>query len=261
MQTTQATDDFDYCEWYNDPDNSIRQYDRQHGIELHIDEKGIPRFSADLNLLNPPDKPKELYPLYFQTRTFERFSLSLYTISNSELARDALTTAKRYVDQIDRIIKELRGLGLYFTSHTKGSGKTYLSTIVGNELSKRGKRVLWFSMPNLLQEIKNSYDRDSGTSTAEIIDRVKHVEILMLDDIGVERQSSWVNETMFSILDYRLLLGKPTIFTSNHMPDELNYDERIIDRIRNMSHIVRMPEENVRRRFSSQLDLKKFLEG
>ena len=260
LRTTPTTDSFDYWAWYNSPGNLIRQFDEQNGITLNRHDNGSICFSTDPDYLS--DGTIEiLYPEYFQTRTFDRFSLSLYTMANSTLAREALDISKKYVNQIDRIISEYRGLGLYYTSHTKGSGKTYLSTIVGNELSQRGKRVIWYSMPNLLQEIKNSYDKESGTSTADIINRIKTIEILQLDDIGVERQSAWVNETVFSILDYRLLLGKPTLFTSNHMPDELSYDERIIDRIRTMSYIVPMPEENVRRRLHSRHDLKSFLGG
>lgn len=258
LRTTPTTDKFDYWTWYFEPGNRIRLHDEANGIHINRDNKGIIRFSVDEDRLSS-DAPENLYPIYFKTRTFDRFSLSLYSMANFDVAKKALEISKAYVAQIDKLIREYRGVGLYYTSRTKGSGKTYLSTIVGNELTNRGKRVIWYSMPNLLQEIKNSYDRDSGTSTAEIIDRIKQVEILQLDDIGVERQSAWVNETVFSILDYRLLLGKPTLFTSNHMPDELSYDERIIDRIRTMSHIVNLPEENVRRRFAAANDLSKFL--
>lgn len=259
FQTSPTSEPFDYWSWYNDPGNSIRAFDEAHGITLNRNDKGELRFSADLSLLNPDAQPKNLYPTYFTTRTFDRFSISVYSFANHELATKALHYAKRYVAKIDDIMASMRGIGLYFTSKTKGSGKTFLSTIVGNELTRAGKRVLWYSMPNLLQEIKNSYDRDSGVSTADVIDRIKRVPVLMLDDIGVERQSSWVNETVFSILDYRLLLGKPTIFTSNHLPDELSYDERIIDRIRSMASIIRLPEENVRKRLSASFDIDKFL--
>jgi DNA replication protein DnaC len=261
--TTPATDEkpFDYWEWYNAPGNHIREKDEANGITLHKDPDGMLRFSADLKKLNPDTAQREIYPSYFRTRTFDKFSISLYSFQNHEIARQALEYSKKYVDNIDEIIAKHRGTGLYYYSQTKGSGKTYLSTMLGNELTNIGHRVLWYSMPNLLQEIKNSYDRESGASTADVIDRIKRVEILMLDDVGVERQTSWVNETVFSILDYRLMLGKPTIFTSNHQPDELSYDERIIDRIRSMTTMIPMPEENVRRRFASQNDLKKFLGG
>lgn len=261
FQTTPTTDDFDYWAWYNQPGNSIREFDEAHGIALNQDAQGTMRFTTDMDQLNPKEPEPDIYPTYFRNRTFDRFSVSLYSYGNHNLAVEALDISKKYVEHIDRIKAEFRGNGLYYTSRTKGSGKTYLSTILGNELTNRGHRVLWYSMPNLLQEIKSSYDRDSGISTADVIDRIKRVEILMLDDVGVERQTSWVNETVFSILDYRLLLGKPTIFTSNHLPDDLAYDERIIDRIRTMTTIVPLPEENVRRRFASQTDLKKILRG
>lgn len=258
-QTTPNGDELDYWAWYNAPGNPIREWDLAHGVTLERDDDGYTHFYGDRQVLLPAGDAESIYPTYFLTRTFDRFSVSLYSFANQETARHALKLCTEYVRNIDRILAHMRGAGLYFVSHTKGSGKTYLSTIVGNELTKAGKRVLWYSMPNLLQEIKNSYDRDSGISTAEVINRVKRVPILVLDDIGVERQTAWVNETVFAILDHRMTIGKPTLFTSNNMPDELNYDERIIDRIRSMATVVPLPEENVRRRFASQNDLNKFL--
>lgn len=256
---TQTSDKIDYWEWYNTPGNPIREWDRQHGVYLERDDDGYMHFFGDRETLFPATETENLYPIYFQMRTFEKFSTSLYSMTNHEIAQKALNLSRAYVKNIDRIIQQMRGAGLYFVSRTKGSGKTYLSTIVGNELSRIGKRVLWYSMPNLLQEIKNSYDRDSGVSTADVIDRVKKVPFLILDDIGVERQTAWVNETVFSILDFRMTLCKPTLFTSNDSPDELHYDERIIDRIRSMATIVPLPEENIRRRLSAHNDLNKFL--
>lgn len=216
-------------------------------------------FVADRDSFLPKQDVGSMYPSYFRTRTFDRFSPAVYGFDNREMAAKALQLCRLYADNVDRIIAERNGGGLYFHSATKGSGKTFLSTILGNELIKRGKRVLWYSMPNLLQEVKNSYDRESGTSTAEVLNKIRNAPILILDDIGVERQTSWVNETVFSFLDHRMATCKPTLFTSNHLPDELAYDERIIDRIRNMSTIVPLPEVNVRRRLATQNDLNTFL--
>jgi DNA replication protein DnaC len=151
------------------------------------------------------------------------------------------------------------GAGLYFYSKTKGSGKTFLSTILGNELTRRGKRVRWYGVTNLLQDIKASYDRESGTSSAEIINLCKTAEILILDDIGVEKQSSWVNETMYTILDERLTHARPTIFTSNIRPLELQYDARVTDRISRMTELIEMPEENVRQRLNAKSGVGAFL--
>lgn len=200
------------------------------------------------------------YPEYFAGRTLDKFVPELYTIgTNRDKAQAALGMVKRYIDGYAEIVSQYKGAGLYFYSKEKGTGKTFLSTILGNELSMRGRRVRWYGMTNLLQEIKAGYDRDSSTSGAEVINLCRNAEVLILDDIGVERQTAWVNETMYTILDWRMTQCKPTIFTSNHRPHELSYDERIIDRITRMTELVEMPEESIRKKLNAKNPLGGFL--
>lgn len=252
---------FDYWDWYYQPGNSIRQFDEANGISLdRAETTGCPCFSADLSILNAGRQIASTYPTYFENRTLNKFVLNLYNYGkNRDMAQKALDVVKRYIDGFDEIVTMYGGGGLYFYSKERGSGKTFLSTILGNELSMRGHRVRWYSMTNLLQEIKAGYDRESSASSAEIINLCRNAEVLILDDIGVERQSSWVNETMYTILDWRLTQCKPTIFTSNHRPSELSYDERIIDRISRMTELVEMPEESIRKKLNARNPLGTFL--
>ena len=248
---------FDYWEWYNREGNSIRAFDEAHGIQVATDEM-YTYFQITREALQAGSPDVSVYPDYFKQRTFDKFSLAPYGAERAK-AEKAFDIAKRYADNIDEIIANYGGGGLYFYSKAKGSGKTFLSTILGNELTRRGKRVRWFGVTNLLQDIKASYDRESGTSSAEIIGLCKAAEILILDDIGVEKQSAWVNETMYSILDDRLTHARPTIFTSNIRPNELQYDARVTDRISRMAELVEMPEENVRQRLNAKSKLGAFL--
>ena len=121
-----------------------------------------------------------------------------------------------------------------------------LAAIIVNELVEHGIRAKFVGMAEMLQSIKDSFDAESGESSAEIIGTVKNVPILVLDDIGVERQTTWVEETVYGILDYRISNGKVTFFTSNTEVDALKYDERIKNRITRMALVVKFPEESVR---------------
>lgn len=215
---------------------------------------------ADANVLFADAQFVSTFPSYFENRTLDGFVLGLYTYGiNRDKAQKALDMVKKYVNNYSMIVAQYGGGGLYFYSRERGTGKTYLSTILGNELSRQGRRVRWYGMTNLLQEIKAGYDRDSSTSSAEIINLCRNCEVLILDDIGVEKQSAWVNETMYTILDYRMSQGKPTIFTSNHRPHELAYDERIIDRISRMTELVEMPEESIRKKLNAKNPLGQYL--
>lgn len=251
----------DYWTWYFGTDNSIRRWDEAHGVRLVRSEiSGCPCFVADPDVFFADSPTVSTYPEYFESRTLDRFSVGLYSFGeNQHKAQAAYDTVKKYIEGYSMIVAQYNGGGLYFYSKERGSGKTFLSTILGNELSKRGRRVRWYSMTNLLQEIKACYDRESSTSSADIINLCRNCEVLILDDIGVEKQSAWVNETMYTILDYRMTQCKPTIFTSNHRPHELSYDERIIDRITRMTELVEMPEESIRKKLNAKNPLGSFL--
>lgn len=264
MRKTENTGDkpIDYEAWYNAPGNTIRAWDEAHGVTLKRDEVSHElRFEASHEILFPEAKMSHTYPEYFEDRNFENYSTTVYTVAQQELAREALRKCQLYIRNHDKISTDFEGCGLYFYSKTKGSGKTFLSTILGAELNRLGHNIRWYSMPFLLQEIKDGFDREAGFSSSDVINRAKNAEMLMLDDVGVERQTSWVNETIFGILDHRLTLQKPTFFTSNLEPDELAYDERIKDRIKRMTEIIPMPEDCVRKRLSRLSKLGELFRG
>lgn len=250
----------DYWDRYYSPDSAIRKWDEEHGIRLVRNDTGMTSFEINRDIF-AAENVTSIFPEYFKDRTLDRFSINFYDVKNRGLAKEALDVTTRYLENYDMIVNEAGGGGLYYYSKTRGSGKTFLSTILGNELTKLGHRVRWFSMAFWLQELRDSFDRESGTSTAQVLDQARNAEILMLDDIGVEKQSAWVNETVYTLLDFRLSTCKPTIFTSNIMPGELNYDERIIDRIYRMTELVNMPEESIRKKMASRSRLTGILRG
>ncbi|MBN2605406.1 MAG: primosomal protein DnaI [Bacilli bacterium] len=98
-------------------------------------------------------------------------------------------------------------------------GKTYTLAALANELTKKGYRVIIAYYPDLVREIKSSI----GNHTLEaLIAKLKKADILMLDDIGGENQSSWIrDEVLGPILQHRLLDELPTFFSSNVSRKEL----------------------------------------
>lgn len=239
--------------YYNKCD-TLYASDQRAGITAQMKPNGMIYLCADPEAMREGREDVSPYPSAFLQRTFDKFSTSVYSISAQADVKRILNRCVKYVENIDDLMQNHGGIGLYFSSNTRGSGKTFLSTIVGNELTARGKRVHWFSMPDVLQEIKSTYDRESGTSTSDILRRLQNAQILILDDIGAEKQTPWVNETVYVILNHRMMNNRPTIFTSNLRPDDLKYDDRIKERIRRMTVELQMPEESVRARLARYSD-------
>lgn len=185
-------------------------------------------------------------PSEFTSLTIKSFDTSLY--KNQESKNTAIAAKKmtaNYIKQFEKF-QEL-GKGLYYYSNTKGSGKTRLAVSLGNVLlSHLKKQVKFITCSDLLKEIKNTYNQESKYTESQLIEGINNVDILIVDDIGVEKSTSWVNEMLFSIFDNRMKYRKITIFTSNCIIEDLDHDERIKSRLNKMCVPIKMPEEDIR---------------
>lgn len=111
----------------------------------------------------------------------------------------------------------VKGLFLY---GNYGSGKTYFLTALANEIAKKGYEVLMAYFPDLVREIKGLQFK---ADLEDVIDELKNVDILMLDDIGGENLSMFVRDDVLGpILNYRVLNNLPVFFSSNLNIDDLN---------------------------------------
>ncbi len=109
-------------------------------------------------------------------------------------------------------------LGLYIWGEYK-KGKTYTLASLANELIKKEYSVVIAYYPDLVREFKSSI---STGGLEPLINKLKQIDVLMLDDIGGEGKSAWVrDEILGPILQYRLLDEKPTFFSSNVSRKEL----------------------------------------
>lgn len=139
-----------------------------------------------------------------------------------------------------------------------GVGKTYLLGAIAYELSLRGHHSTLLHYPTFTQEMKAAI---ADNSVTEKLDIIKRSEVLMLDDIGADINSTWIrDEVLGVILQYRMQEDLPTFFSSNLSFQELEEhfrvgnrgeDEpvkakRLMERIRFLSREVRMTGKNRR---------------
>lgn len=144
---------------------------------------------------------------------------------------------RKAIEAAKWIVNDESHASVYFYG-TKGTGKTMLSCVISNEISRQGKAVLFSSVPELMADIRASFK--SG-NTEEVINSIKNAPILILDDLGAERATEWVGEQIFAIINARYANQRKTVITSNFAPDELalhfadkTQGERIVSRIYGM---------------------------
>ena len=199
-----------------------------------------------------------MIPEEFSDLTVKSFDTSLYSERNREIAMIAKKAVIGYINNFEKMQESGKGLFLY--SKTRGSGKTRLIVSCGNALIKTHKqRVRFITTLDLLGRIRDTYNnvknlsRDEQTYTEQqLLNEFFEIPVLILDDIGTEKNTTFVTEIFFKILDTRMTHKKITLVTSNLTIDELQHDERIKSRLRRMVISVQMPEEDIRKMLGNQ---------
>ena len=72
-----------------------------------------------------------------------------------------------------------------------------------------------YSVPRLLAEIKQTFDRDHTDSYMQLFRRLCAVDLLHLDDLGAERTTEWVLEQLYAIVNERWQDGRSIVVTTN----------------------------------------------
>ncbi len=179
---------------------------------------------------------------------------SMKNIDTTDANRfEVIKWIKNYLDNYKKgVIRR----GIYLTGNF-GCGKTYLLSAMLNEIAKLGGKVAIVYYPDFLRKLKEGFSDDSYY---ELVEQVRKIPFLLLDDIGAETVTSWSRDDVLGpILQYRMQEQLPTFFTSNltlaqlevHLSlTKVSVDEvkarRIMERIRQLSDIVTMVSENKR---------------
>lgn len=131
-----------------------------------------------------------------------------------------------------------------------GTGKSHLAYAIAKAVKKEGYSVAFMHIPMLMERIKATYNRDSIETTDELVKLLSSIDLLVLDDVGVENTEHTLNK-LFSIVDNRT--GKNNIFTTNFSDKELNQNmnwQRINSRMKYNARTVRMLGDDYRERDS-----------
>jgi DNA replication protein DnaC len=102
-----------------------------------------------------------------------------------------------------------------------GNGKTHLAAAVAHEVKDKGFTVVFQTMAELLERIRNTFNKKEKETESEIMDALRDCDLLVLDDIGAEKITDWVLDVMFRIIDGRYRKKKPTLYTTNFFPADL----------------------------------------
>ncbi len=203
-------------------------------------------------------KKREIEKLFSISNLGERFSKSTF---ESFLDRNGSETAYKVAVKYVKTFKEWNGESLMLWGDP-GNGKTHLAAAIVNELSQKGYIVVFQSVPELLQRIRSTFNSENKENETQIMRALLECDLLILDDIGAEKTTEWVEEKLFNIIDGRYRKELPTLYTSNLEPKELKNQvgKRSYDRMVETSLTVKNEAASYRREIAKQR-LQRFIEA
>ncbi|MDH1321162.1 ATP-binding protein [Enterobacter bugandensis] len=147
-----------------------------------------------------------------------------YEVKNAG-QRHALSLAKSYAMNFGT------GFTSFVFSGKPGNGKNHLAAAIGNYLLQQGRTVLIVTVSDLMLRVRECYD--DGKSEASLLDDLCRVDLLVLDEIGIQKGSPHEKVLLNQIVDRRLAAMKPVGVLTNLNHDELTIalGERVMDRL------------------------------
>ena len=149
----------------------------------------------------------------------------------TQLDEFVVRRVRNYCEELDRMLGEGRGLWFF---GGPGTGKTTLAMLISRTALESGRSVAIYSLPKLLSRIRRTFDAEVGEqSYADLFERLTTVDLLHLADLGAEKQTEWVLEQLYALINERYERQRSIIVTSNLEDDQLEEQlgARIVSRL------------------------------
>ena len=157
---------------------------------------------------------RQFYIQNYSSKRIQDYQFKNFIIT--EINKKEIEIAK---DFTEKCINKNQKNGLIITGKS-GVGKTHLATAILNKLTEKDMLVLMGRLISLLDVIKGTY-KDFSSKEKDIIELYSKVDMLIIDDLGTERISSWAIEKLYTIIENRNENKLPIIVTTRFDKESL----------------------------------------
>lgn len=152
-------------------------------------------------------------PKHYHRCRLSRFKISEPNKDRRGQLMKALQVCRRYVDEFS--LYEADGTGLLFIG-PPGGGKTHLAVAVLIELVEgKGVRGRFVELTALVKSIQGSFEPGAPVSRSEILDPLLDAQVLVLDELGAQKLTPFVQDLLYLLINHRYTRRLPTLFTTN----------------------------------------------
>lgn len=205
---------------------------RKAGEAKEAEEARRARESRERKLLG-----RAAIPERFIGKGFDNFH------ADTDAKRSALTILRDYAENFDRNAQTGQGLIL---SGKPGTGKSHLAGAVLQ--SQISRDVLYATCLDIIRMVRETWRKDSERSERQVLSYLGGLDLLVIDEMGVQYGTDGEQTVMFDVLDRRYRDMKPTILLTNQDAAGLKayLGERTFDRIRETCRFVAFGWESYR---------------
>ncbi len=185
------------------------------------------------------------------SQSFDTFSLEWY----SDRARDGGVSPQENMKAVYDVCAEYayqfgKKPGNLLLFGAPGLGKTHLSAAIAREVSGKGYSVVYDTAAHVFEQFEaQKFSREEDEEISADVERVLQCDLLILDDLGTEMVTSFVQSALYRIVNTRLMEKKSTILNTNLTPGELGrrYSPQIASRIEGEYQILPFLGEDIRK--------------
>ena len=179
---------------------------------------------------------------------FQDSALYGWTFENDNGKNPLINKAKTYADKWSDMLSKNIGLLLW---GEVGTGKTYFASCIANALVENCVSVKMTNFSTILNDL--FYENNKN----QYMNRLNNHNLLIIDDLGIERDTEYALEQVYNIIDARYKSNKPLIITTNLSITEIKNPvdtahKRIYDRVLEMCVPIKFDGENFRQQKATE---------